>query len=152
VFRDVELKEYYPTVGLHSLNETVTLNFGLKPWKFNIDRMILNQKQEGIKSILQQEISPFDVHKIVHSYLYFNGFFDTLASFEKTTQITRGETCLAKKLDVQALENARGEELEEESIVNNPSTLNGGREFDEIPARKSGSILNSKRFSLKQAS
>lgn len=33
-------KEYYPTIGLHSPNETVHLNFGQSPFAFNINNFI----------------------------------------------------------------------------------------------------------------
>mmetsp|Transcript_29712 Transcript_29712/g.27185 ORF Transcript_29712/g.27185 Transcript_29712/m.27185 type:complete len:86 (+) Transcript_29712:367-624(+) len=51
-FKDVELREYHAALSLHSLNEHVTFNFGSKPFTFDIDSMILEEKKEGIKSIL----------------------------------------------------------------------------------------------------
>jgi hypothetical protein len=37
-FKDIEIKEYYATIGLHSLNESVTFNFSgtTVPFKFDI--------------------------------------------------------------------------------------------------------------------
>lgn len=56
------MKEFYPTVGLHSPNESVTFNFGKKKFKFDLKNHILNEKREGIKVILDQAIHSFEIH------------------------------------------------------------------------------------------
>jgi len=120
-FKDVELKEYYATIGLHSLNECVTFNFGAKPFKFDLDNVVLEEKRDGIRSILKQPINHFSLHQIVQSYLYFHGYEDTLEAFEKTAQIERKDIILlkdniAKETDKKVLTNG---ESKQECKLNN---------------------------------
>ncbi len=35
-FKEVEIKEFYATIGLHSPSEGVSFNFGSKPFKFDL--------------------------------------------------------------------------------------------------------------------
>ena len=82
--------------------------------------MILLEKKESINSILNIGIEHFDVHQIVHSYLYFNGYFKTLDSFEQSTSLERNETFLLKKTNQDEIiieENKK--EIDEEEIKNN---------------------------------
>ena len=58
--------------------------------------MILEEKKEGIQSILKQPINHYSLHQIVQSYLYFNGYADTLKAFEKSAQIEREDIVLLK--------------------------------------------------------
>lgn len=95
-FKDVELKEFHATIGLHSLNESVTFNFGNKPFKFDLDKMILEEKREGVKSIIKQPINHYSLHQIVHSYLNFHGYANTLEAFEKAAQIERKDVGLPR--------------------------------------------------------
>jgi len=96
-FKDIELKEYYATISLHSLSECVTFNFGAKPFKYDIEKMILEEKREGIKSILAQPVNQYALHQIVHSYLNFHGYVNTLEAFEKAAQIERKDVGLPRK-------------------------------------------------------
>ena len=36
-FKEVEFNFYFPTISLHSLNERVTVNFGKKPFLFDLE-------------------------------------------------------------------------------------------------------------------
>ncbi len=101
MFKDVELKEYYATLGLHSPNEYVTFNFGAKPFKFDLEKLVLEDKQDSIQRILKQPIDHYTIHQIVHSYLLFHGYSQTLESFEKAAQIDRKDTKLPK---IEAME------------------------------------------------
>lgn len=96
-FKDIDIKEYYATIGLHSLHQSVKFNFGQEPFKFNLKEHILKEQKEGIRSILDQEVHSYDIHQIVHSYLYFNGYFETLQAFEKACQFQRSNTYLIPK-------------------------------------------------------
>lgn len=44
-FTDIEVREFYATLSLHSPEEHVTLNFGKKPFKFPIKKYIIDQKR-----------------------------------------------------------------------------------------------------------
>ena len=56
--------------------------------------MILEEKKEGIQNILKQPINHYSLHQIVQSYLYFNGYSNTLKAFEKSAQINREDIVL----------------------------------------------------------
>lgn len=36
----------YPTIGLHSRNETVTVNFGSKPFRFDLEGMLAEEQAQ----------------------------------------------------------------------------------------------------------
>jgi len=52
-FKDIELCEFHATIGLHSLNESITLNFGRKKFKLSLEQLILDEKKATIKQILE---------------------------------------------------------------------------------------------------
>lgn len=95
-FRDVELLDYYATISLHSTGEFVTFNFGAKPFRFDLEKHILQEKKTMTKEILGQSIDHYTMHQIVHSYLLFHGYAKTLEAFEKVTQIQRKDAVLMK--------------------------------------------------------
>jgi len=113
-FKDVELKEFHATIGLHSLNESVTFNFGNKPFKFDLEKMILEEKREGVKSIIKQPINHYSLHQIVHSYLNFHGYANTLEAFEKAAQIERKDVGLPRSEVFEEPELIKEEKILEE--------------------------------------
>jgi len=110
----VELKEFHATIGLHSLNESVTFNFGNKPFKFDLEKMILEEKREGVKSIIKQPINHYSLHQIVHSYLNFHGYANTLEAFEKAAQIERKDVGLPRSEVFEEPELIKEEKILEE--------------------------------------
>lgn len=95
----------------------------------------MEDKQESIQRILQQPIDHYTIHQIVHSYLLFHGYSQTLESFEKAAQIDRKDTKLTKidameiksvrKKSVKLLDKPEGDKLEDGDL--------------EVPLMKSGS-------------
>lgn len=100
-FKDIWNKDQdlnlFATVGLHSMNESLTFNFGLKPFKFDVKTLILKEKKEIISNILNQKIPPIDTHQIVHNYLYMNDYHKTLEAFEMSSQLERTKAFLVKE-------------------------------------------------------
>jgi len=126
----VELKEYYATIGLHSLNECITFNFGNKPFKFDIEKLIMEEKRENVKGILKQPINHYSLHQIVHSYLNFHGYANTLEAFEKAAQIERRDVGLPRKeVFEEELENGKESKMIEED-------LEDGEAKDQVMKRK----------------
>ena len=113
-FKDVEVKEFYATIGLHSLNECVTLNFGSKPFKFDLEKLILDEKRESVKSILKQPINHYSLHQIVHSYLNFHGYAHTLEAFEKAAQIERRDVGLPRSEVFEEVEDTKALKIEDD--------------------------------------
>ena len=95
-FKDVELADYYATIGLHSSGEFITFNFGAKPFRFDLEKYIQEDKKAITQDILSQPLDHYTMHQIVHSYLLFHGYSQTLEAFEKATQIQRKDTQLKK--------------------------------------------------------
>jgi len=53
-FKDIEIFEYFPTIGLHSQHESIQFNFGNKPFKFDIAEYTNKEIIDGIRCILDQ--------------------------------------------------------------------------------------------------
>lgn len=153
-FKDVELREYHAALSLHSLGEHITFNFGSKPFTFDIENMILEEKREGIKSILCQPINYNSLHQIVHSYLTFHGYVNTLEAFEKSAKIERRDTGLPRKnvfeeqLDEEKkeLDDAANENKDDE-IGEEPNGETNKKKEDESP-EKPGKTIQQERTSL----
>lgn len=72
----------YPSVGLHSPNERVDVNFGQKPFVFNVEALAQEEREK-----LQREIEtlplPLSIsHSVVRSYLLHYGYQETLQAFD----------------------------------------------------------------------
>ena len=76
----------YPTVGLHSPGERVTFNLGASPFAFDIDKLILSQREGRRAQILSTPMPPVDMNALVRAYLLHYNCADTLAAFEKGTE------------------------------------------------------------------
>ncbi|KAL4470207.1 hypothetical protein ABPG74_011818 [Tetrahymena malaccensis] len=81
----------YQFIGIVSLSyfrDKVRVNFGQKPFKFDIKSLISDYKAQIQKQINIQKYDLFDVYKLVQQYLYLNGYFDSLKSFENSSLLT----------------------------------------------------------------
>ena len=87
------------------MNESLTFNFGLKPFKFDVKNLILKEKKEIISNVLNQKIPPIDTHQIVHNYLYMNDYHKTLESFETSSQLERTKAFLVKEPQIPQTKN-----------------------------------------------
>ncbi|KAL4502307.1 hypothetical protein ABPG72_011894 [Tetrahymena utriculariae] len=78
----------YQFIGIVSLSyfrDKVRINFGQRPFKFDIKSLITDYKAQIQKQISSQKYDLFEVHKLVQQYLYFNGYFESLKSFENSS-------------------------------------------------------------------
>lgn len=71
-FKNVDIIEFYPTIGLHSQYESIKFNLELK---FNLEELLEQEKQYTREEVLNTGINSFEVHQIVHSYLYYQGYY-----------------------------------------------------------------------------
>lgn len=53
--------------------------------------------QSTREEILSLDINSFSIHQIVHSYLYHQGYYQTLDCFEKIAALSRDNTVILKK-------------------------------------------------------
>eukprot|EP00250_Pteridium_aquilinum_P024567 c29258_g1_i1 orf=64-1431(+) len=79
--KDVKIP-LYPSVGLHSPNERVDINFGQRPFVFNIEALVQEEREK-----LQREIEnvplPLSIsHSVVRTYLLHYGYQDTCQAFD----------------------------------------------------------------------
>ncbi|GIL63043.1 hypothetical protein Vafri_17192 [Volvox africanus] len=73
----------YPTIGLHSKGETVLVNFGQKPFVFDLEGMLAEEKAAHRAAIDRIPVSPGITHEIVRQYLLHYGYEDTLRAFDE---------------------------------------------------------------------
>ncbi|EAR89640.3 Ran-binding protein in the microtubule-organising centre protein (macronuclear) [Tetrahymena thermophila SB210] len=81
----------YQFIGIISLSyfrDKVRINFGQRPFKFDIRSLIADYKAQIQKQISTQKCDLFEVHKLVQQYLYLNGYFDSLQSFENLSLLS----------------------------------------------------------------
>lgn len=78
---------YFPTVGLHSEGETVTLNFGEQPFVFPLDEMLREEREKLQATILRVPLAASDVNELVRAYLWHEGHISALRSFEAATNL-----------------------------------------------------------------
>jgi len=83
-------------VGLHSTNAHIQFLFKENEFAFKLNERILEEKKSAIQIIMQENVSHYDLHEIVHSYLYHNGYFETLMAFEKNANLQKQNIKLLK--------------------------------------------------------
>ena len=75
--------ELYPTIGLHSRAECVEVNFGQKPFLYDLDGMLEEEKAKLQSEIKGAHVSSGTVHCIVRRYLLHYGYAATLNAFDE---------------------------------------------------------------------
>lgn len=100
-FKDLkERGKLYPSVGLRTPNEHVRINFGERPFIFDIDGYIRTQKTKIYDSMQSFSTSKIDTLKLVYSYLLHNGFIDTARDFAREIE---DELTLSKYQDTNMI-------------------------------------------------
>eukprot|EP00198_Chlamydomonas_reinhardtii_P005705 XP_001695041.1 predicted protein [Chlamydomonas reinhardtii] len=78
----------YPTIGLHSKGEMVQVNFGAKPFVFDLEGMLAEERAAQRAAVERIPVSPGTSHALVRQYLLHYGYADTLAAFDAAAGIT----------------------------------------------------------------
>ena len=73
---------FFPTVSLHSLNETIRVNFGLENFKFDIEGFYYEENKEKIERIYQIKNTMEDLEYIIKDFLVYNQYHETFVMFE----------------------------------------------------------------------
>ena len=73
---------FFPTVSLHSLNETIRVNFGLENFKFDIEGFYYEENKEKIEKIYQIKNTMEDLEYIIKDFLVYNQYHETFVMFE----------------------------------------------------------------------
>lgn len=80
-FKDVKCP-LYPSIGLHSLNERIEVNFGQRPFVFNIEALAQEERKRQQRAIENVHLSLHVSHSVVRAYLLHYGYQDTLFAFD----------------------------------------------------------------------
>ncbi|CAF4466283.1 unnamed protein product, partial [Rotaria magnacalcarata] len=90
-FRDIPA-EIYPTVGLQTPHEAVEANFGLSPFKFDIEKYIDEYREKTRRAIIECTIKEgellhqIQLRRIVSTYLVHYGYCATAEQFNKNAE------------------------------------------------------------------
>ncbi|KAK1216717.1 hypothetical protein PQX77_020646 [Marasmius sp. AFHP31] len=118
--------DLYPSVGLQHVGESVKVNFGHEPFKFNIEAHVQQQRNQTWTEIIQQPIDPsfFEgsasplpsapvppipeeqtkqaLNRLVLSYLAHHGYVKTARAFQKQAEsMTTSSNLLTRADDVE---------------------------------------------------
>ncbi|KAK3254437.1 hypothetical protein CYMTET_36345 [Cymbomonas tetramitiformis] len=88
-FRDVRLP-LYPTIAVHSKNECVEVNFGAKPFVFDLEAVVAKERQAQQDAVESFQLPPGLVHRVVQQYLQHYGYSGTLAALEASSSPAPG--------------------------------------------------------------
>lgn len=114
-FQKIKDTELYPFVGFKTPGEKIEANFGAKPFKFDIQQFLANEKQALLSSITFKPtttqkfdtISNFEVKSIadnvVMEYLNHNGYDNAAKSLKKALLLKHGKSAEDEQLDIESL-------------------------------------------------
>lgn len=81
-YLDVAFKDVpgflYPTIGLHSPGEHVLVNFGSKPFMFDIEKYVSKREREMTREISRSKVSSILLRDLVIEYVKHQGYERTL--------------------------------------------------------------------------
>ncbi|XP_002992236.2 ran-binding protein M homolog [Selaginella moellendorffii] len=72
----------YPTIGLHSPNEKVSVNFGQNPFVFDVEALIQEEREKRQAEVENVPLPLSVSHSIVRAYLLHYGYQETLEAFD----------------------------------------------------------------------
>ena len=72
----------YPTFGLHSTGECISINLGSEPFAFDIDAVIKSTRESRVAYIAGPQFEAPAVHSLVRSYLLHHNYSRTLSSLD----------------------------------------------------------------------
>ncbi|KAF3956975.1 hypothetical protein CMV_017963 [Castanea mollissima] len=87
VYNDVK-GSLFPTIAVHSQNEEVHVNFGQKPFAFDLEDFEKRERMKQQTTVEKISLPPNVGHGIVRSYLLHYGYEETLNSFDMASKTT----------------------------------------------------------------
>ncbi|KAJ4842059.1 hypothetical protein Tsubulata_037975 [Turnera subulata] len=78
----------FPTVAVHSQNEEVEVNFGQRPFAFDIKEYEMQESMKQQTAIGKISVPPNVSYELVRSYLQHYGYEDTLNAFDLASKST----------------------------------------------------------------
>eukprot|EP01016_Furgasonia_blochmanni_P035513 TRINITY_DN3941_c0_g1_i7.p1 TRINITY_DN3941_c0_g1~~TRINITY_DN3941_c0_g1_i7.p1 ORF type:complete len:606 (+),score=124.52 TRINITY_DN3941_c0_g1_i7:81-1898(+) len=107
LFKNIELKEFYPTIGLNSPHESISLNMGRTPFKFDIQAMRQKLKSDVIASVMETETDSHELHKCIQNYLVHSGYGETLQAFETSSRIHKNKPLLPPLIEYKDIDDKK---------------------------------------------
>eukprot|EP01027_Heterolobosea_sp_BB2_P011207 GEZU01016332.1.p1 GENE.GEZU01016332.1~~GEZU01016332.1.p1 ORF type:complete len:498 (-),score=83.43 GEZU01016332.1:426-1919(-) len=94
--------QLYPTIGLHSIGDRVTVNFGAKPFKFDFDSMVEEERCRIHSAVQKVPMEPSVVNALIYSYLLHSGYEGTLKVFQESAAIKHSmpNTCISQRKSI----------------------------------------------------
>lgn len=71
----------FPTVALHSPGESLLLNVGQSPFKFDLESFVADERDKVNIQVRKQEVNVLRMNDIVHAYLVHGGYAGTAQAF-----------------------------------------------------------------------
>lgn len=118
VFTSVELREYYATLCLSSFGEQATCRF-VPPFQFDLEGLVHEEGNNGQERVLQEQVQPGDLHDLVHDFLTYEGYADTLTNFDAAS---RYQERPAQSQDFKKRPSARVSEAMEPILLSDSNT------------------------------
>ncbi|KAI3972669.1 hypothetical protein MKX01_019327 [Papaver californicum] len=87
----------YPTIAVHSQNEEVNVNFGQKPFVFDVKAFALEERLKQQMTIDRISLPHNVSHGIIRSYLIHYGYQETLNSFDLASRSTLSPVPVAQE-------------------------------------------------------
>ncbi|KYR00730.1 hypothetical protein DLAC_02771 [Tieghemostelium lacteum] len=84
---DLKGMTLYPCIGLRTPGESIEVNFGQRPFIFDIEQLIKEEKEKVLKSMKSQSNGEEEINstQLVLDYLIHHGYFETIRSFAAVT-------------------------------------------------------------------
>lgn len=83
-FQNVEIRDYYPTIALMNHRESLMCNF-TGPYMFDLKALIAEEEGTYMNSLMEEPVDHWQMHQLVHNYLQYYGYYNTLNSFVKSS-------------------------------------------------------------------
>ncbi|KAL1503348.1 hypothetical protein AB1Y20_011400 [Prymnesium parvum] len=80
----------YPTVSLHSPNESVRVNLGGTPFTFDLDGLVRDARREKLAQVMLYKLPSGVMSKLIEAYLLHYTFDGTLAKLRESAGIADG--------------------------------------------------------------
>ncbi|PAV77524.1 hypothetical protein WR25_02549, partial [Diploscapter pachys] len=126
-----DVKELYPIVGLQSPDEIIDVNFGQKPFLFDLHSEVKSINQSITQNIVEIDL-PVEkktyINRAIASFLAYEGCTKTLSAFNKRTDIAYDESEAQinnRKKVIELIKNRRPTEAIDLLSKDYPDFLNG---------------------------
>ncbi|KAI9030574.1 hypothetical protein DFJ74DRAFT_754660 [Hyaloraphidium curvatum] len=85
-FRGVRPASWYPSVGLHSPGEHVSVNFGSSSFLFDIDGFVEDERRQKLAQLARIPVDIPGLHHLIRNYLLHNAYESTYTSFTSASR------------------------------------------------------------------